>query len=234
MAQPAICPVCGSDRFRSYNGREKAMCANCGAFERGRLAWMILNKLDLVKPATRILNLAPEPFMLCEKGRLFEAGYQAADYDPALFAKWGKPVMRLDLCNDLNSIPPGYFDVIMHNHVLEHVPCDVIAVLRGLNNAVVFGGYHLFSVPIKSGAVTVEDLSPLLTPADRLARFGQEDHMRFFGELDFLEYLENAEMTQGMMDLRTLISADECLSAAIPANVFETLNSNRVFVWRKA
>ncbi|QGM97583.1 hypothetical protein [Methylocystis parvus] len=209
------------------------MCAKCGAFERGRLAWMALTRLNLARPGVRVLNLAPEPFMLCSKSRLFEGGYHAADYDPALFAKWGKPVMPLDLCSDLNNLPPGYYDVIMHNHVLEHVPCEVTTVLRGLNRAIIHGGYHLFSVPIKSNAITVEDLSSELTSAERLAAFGQEDHMRYFGDIDFLEFLKKAEMTDGMVDLSSLISSEECIAAGLPPDVFETLNSNRVFVWRK-
>jgi hypothetical protein len=181
-----------------------------------------------------MLNLAPEPFMIFNGRHQIGDGYEGADYDPSLFAKWGQPIRRLDLCSDVYALPPNYYDVVMHNHVLEHVPCDVSRVLDGVNRTIKLGGYHLFSVPIRPNSDTVEDLDPTLTSEERRRRFGQEDHMRYFGDRDFERFLERANMKSGMINLRTLVSQEEIATAGIPLGVLDTINAHRVFVWRKS
>jgi hypothetical protein len=205
----------------------------CGALERGRLAWIVLEKLDLLKPGVRLLNCAPEPFMLRYGAERLGKGYLPTDYDPSLFAKWKVPIMQLDLCNP-QGLELASVQCIMHNHVLEHVPCSVVAVLRGLNRFISPGGYHLFSTPIMPGRATVEDLSPDLTPEEKLRRFGQDDHVRMFGSLDFASFIEGAGMLSGLVDLSALISEDELRHAGLDPNVFATYNSHRVFAWRQA
>lgn len=194
---------------------------------------MILSRLGLLRTGVRMLNLAPEAFMICLGRVKIGDGYQGADYDPSLFAKWGQPILQIDLCGDLGKLPAEHYDVIMHNHVLEHVPCDVSKVLAGLNRAIKPGGYHLFSAPIRVDAETIEDFNPALTPQDRRRLFGQEDHMRYFGDSDFENFARAAGMTAGMLDLRKLFSDGDIAAAGLPAGVLDTVNSHRVFVWRK-
>lgn len=229
----STCPVCDNHTFDAFGKRENARCTKCGALERGRLAWLILKRLDVLKPGVRFLNFAPEPFMLFYGSQVIGDGYVACDYDPALYEKWGKPVRRVDICNDIAGMKPGEYDVLMHNHVLEHLPCDVCPALLNLNRLLAPGGVHLFSTPIMPNAWSVADLDPSLTPEQRRARFGQEDHVRLFGDQDFMDLLEQANMTGGLIDLRPIISEDELKDAEIPAHVFDTPNSHRVFVWRQ-
>jgi len=192
-----------------------------------------LKKLNLLRPGVRLLNLAPEPFMLFVGSPLLEGSYEAADYDPLLFARWNKPIRKLDLCKDLGTLTEGNYDVILHNHVLEHVPCNVVSVLNGLNRAIARRGYHLFSVPVYAGTTTKEDLNPMLSEAERCSRFGQKDHMRIFGELDFMNFLEQADMTKDLVDITNLFEPNELSEAALPAAVLKSINSDRVFVYRK-
>lgn len=227
------CPVCGSGEFKVYNDRENALCVKCGALERGRLAWMVLQALDMLRPDVKLLNIAPEPFMLFHGAEAIGQGYMAVDYDPELFAKWRKTIIKLDLCNDLAGMEPGQFDVIMHNHVLEHVGCDVTGVLANLNRLLVPGGVHLFSAPIMPDRSTEEDMDPALTPLERRRRFGQEDHLRIFGDRDFMDILARAMPTEHQVDLVPLIDPARLTQAALPADVLVSLNPHRVFVWRK-
>ena len=227
------CPVCNSEQFDSYGGRQQARCMSCGALERGRLSWIVLEKLDLLRPGVRMLNMAPEPFMLFHGAKAIGNSYRAADYDPDLFSKWKLPVAKLDLCEDLIGMAPNSLDVIMHNHVLEHIPCDVSAVLANLNRLLVPGGVHLFSAPILPGRFSEEDLNPILTPEERRRRFGQGDHLRIFGDGDFMSFIERAMPLDKLVDLSLLITEEELETAALSPDVFKSLNGNRVFAWRK-
>jgi len=228
------CPVCNSEKFDAYGGRPQARCMSCGALERGRLSWMILQKLDHLRPGVRMLNMAPEPFMLFLGAKAIGDSYMATDYDPELFSKWDKqPVAKLDMCSDLAGMTPESFDVVMHNHVLEHLPCDVSTVLANLNRLLAPGGVHLFSAPIQPNRGTEEDLDPGLTPEERTQRFGQEDHLRMFGDRDFMNIVERAMPLDKLVDMSELITREELETAALAADVFDSLNGNRVFVWRK-
>lgn len=226
------CPVCGTSKFDSYGGREGARCMSCGALERGRLAWIVLGKLDLLKSDIRLLNCAPEPFMLKYGSERLGKGYLPSDYDPSLFAKWRVPIRQFDLCNP-KSLQAGSLDCIMHNHVLEHIPCNVVGALRALNQLIAPGGYHVFSTPIMPDRVMVEDMSPHLTPEERRRQFGQEDHLRMFGSLDFGNLIQEAGMMEGMVDLSALITRAELEDAGLSPHVFMTYNSHRIFAWRQ-
>lgn len=174
-----ICPVCNSeDSLDPFNGRANAICRNCGCMERSRLMWMALRQLKLPHENTRVLHFAPEEGL---SRHLYKAcQYTAKDFAPQKYRKRPFPVEQFDLCSDTHSVPDASYDLILHNHVLEHLPCRVEDVLVELDRILAPGGIHMFSIPIK-GPVTVEDLSPDLTPQQRLERFGLEDHMRVFG-----------------------------------------------------
>jgi ubiquinone/menaquinone biosynthesis C-methylase UbiE len=84
--------------------------------------------------------------------------------------------------------PSECFDVIVCNHVLEHVPEDRKA-LSELHRVLKKGGWGSIQVPIK-GKETQEDLS-VIDPAERERRYGQFDHVRQYGE-DFRDRLQEA------------------------------------------
>jgi predicted SAM-dependent methyltransferase len=174
-----VCPVCKSeDSLVPFSGRANAICTNCQCMERSRLMWMALRQLKLPSPETRVLHFAPEDGL---SRRLYKAcRYSAKDFAPEKYRRRPFPVEKFDLCSDTRTLPDASFDLILHNHVLEHLPCRVEDALVELDRILTPGGIHMFSVPIK-GSETVEDLSPELTPQERLARFGLEDHMRVFG-----------------------------------------------------
>ncbi len=119
--------------------------------------------------------------------RLFElygSSYKATDYDVPRYSKWKFEVSQLDACCDLVNLPSASFDLILHNHVLEHLPCSVEAVLAEMTRLLAPGGWHFLSVPFRR-AQTEEDLGDL-TPEQRIELFGQYDHMRMFGQRIFL------------------------------------------------
>jgi ubiquinone/menaquinone biosynthesis C-methylase UbiE len=85
------------------------------------------------------------------------------------------------------DLPDNTFDVIICNHVMEHIPADTQAMSE-LFRVLKPGGWAILQTPI-SGDTTFEDAS-IQTPEDRLRQFGQRDHVRIYGR-DYQERLSS-------------------------------------------
>jgi predicted SAM-dependent methyltransferase len=84
---------------------------------------------------------------------------------------------------------PERFDVIVASHILEHV--DDRAALREIHATLRSGGLAIIMVPIVEGWATTYENSQVVTDADRLRHFGQEDHVRLYGR-DLRERIRDA------------------------------------------
>jgi SAM-dependent methyltransferase len=211
------CPVCGWRRFYDRPGRPRADCAGCRTLERGRAVWLCLERLGLLRSGLAVLHVAPEPGIARRLHALCGERYHPADVDPSQYRHLGLPVRPLDLCRDLGRVADGAYDLVLHNHVLEHIPCAIEPVLMELDRIVRPGGWHLFTVPI-GGERTVEDLAPDLTPAERMTRFHQADHMRLFGARDFVELLQRLWGLDGVaVGVADLCTPAELRRAAVPS-----------------
>ena len=135
---------------------------------------LFLEQMDLVRPGIRIMHLAPEAGM---SRKLIDAGaiYEAYDINPSLYRHC--KVNYMDLL-DCERLPSRRYDLIIHSHVIEHVPCNITAVLFHLHRALKDCGTHIFAIPIHGGSY-VEDLGPM-GEEERMRRFNQSDHVRKF------------------------------------------------------
>ena len=80
------------------------------------------------------------------------------------------------------------FDLILCNHVLEHIEDDIKA-MQELFRVLKKGGTLIAQVPMdENSAKTLEDFN-IVKPQERAAMFGQYDHVRIYG-LDFFDRLE--------------------------------------------
>jgi ubiquinone/menaquinone biosynthesis C-methylase UbiE len=83
---------------------------------------------------------------------------------------------------DITDIPfeDNFFDFIICNHVLEHIPDDGLA-MRELRRVLKAEGWAILQVPIDYQlATTYEDIS-INTPEVRSKAFGRYDHVRWYG-----------------------------------------------------
>jgi SAM-dependent methyltransferase len=166
---------------------EQHFCPICRAMDRDRLyALFISGELKNSKSAgpLAILDFAPSRPL-----REFLLNASRFKYRSADIVNDG-----VDDRVDIQSMPiyaDGAFDCFICSHVLEHVPRDRQA-MRELRRILKPGGWGIVMVPIfKSLISTIED--PAATdPADRLRRFGQEDHVRAYAKADFVERLGSA------------------------------------------
>lgn len=196
------CPVCDthSREFLSYGGRPRAACPQCGALERHRGLWLYLTRHTDLLDGThkRVLHVAPEQAFVRHLRRAIGAGYITADLSNP------KAMLPLDICE--NPFKNDFFDVVLCNHVLEHVPDDRLA-MREFLRVLKPGGWACFLVPIKKGQKTLED--PTVTdPEERARLFGQWDHLRFYGE-DFADRLSEQGFVVEVVRLGELFSEHE-------------------------
>lgn len=184
MSEPTpTCPICNSRRFKKQRGRELARCIRCMSLERHRTFWVIADMMGVFHDGAKIMHLAPERWMVFHTDVRKRCDYRAFDIEVARYAKWPIKAERIDLCTDLPSLPENEFDIIIHNHVIEHLACDLGPVMAEFRRILKPGGRMFFSMPIQGGKKTIEDFGEM-TPQQRKRRFGQDNHMRLFGRLD--------------------------------------------------
>lgn len=224
------CNICEGTRFGHQGTRENVRCLNCSSLERTRAIKLHLDRLDAPSRGDRILHIAPERGIAEFLRERAGDGYEAVDLFPDLFPHVA--ARRFDLCTDAAGLPSAEYDLILHSHVLEHVPCNWTMVLLHLHRALKPGGHHLFAIPILSGHFE-ESLAPL-PKEEAVRRFGQDDHVRRLGRADL-------ERTLGMVFAGDL--AEHALdrwfdaailnAASIPEAMRPDLNSSTVFVFGK-
>lgn len=223
------CNICGGTQFTNMPKRPKVRCVDCGSLERTRVAALHIVALAL-PPKASILHFGPERGLSAMLREIGGSNYRALDIDPTRYP--GLEVEPFDLCRDVFDLPVDYYDLIVHNHVLEHIECSYAAVLLRLVKSLNQDGIMLFSVPILPGDFSDELVD---APLDKkLERFGPMLHVRRFGT-DFLQ------QTLGMIfsipqvyDLRTQFSEDELIDANIPRHHWSTFTGSTVFGVRKA
>jgi SAM-dependent methyltransferase len=192
------CPCCeGHFRaMRPFHGRPEARCPRCGALERHRSLWLFLrDELGIERLRGHMLHVAPEVVL----ERNF-AGLPDLDYVRGDLAPQRPGIRRLDVtCIDF---PDDAFDLIVINHVLEHVPDDRRAIME-LRRVLRPGGTAIMQHPRdETLAKTYEDHS-IVTKAQRRRHYGQADHVRVYGR-DFIDRLR-----AGGFNVETRRYADE-------------------------
>lgn len=201
-----ICPFCGyaskdlrpvgqdapvySEKRIIPPGRRKGGCYKCGSIDRERLIYLFLKqKLQIFdgRKNLKILHIAPEKnvaeiilrsgFEEYVCGDLFAEGYT--------YPSWVRNMNVLDIPFGDNT-----FDLVLCNHVFEHIPNDTDAmkeILRVLKP----GGKAMMQIPLSLILrETYEDCS-IVKPEDRIRSFGHFDHVRIYGQ-DYPGRLEKA------------------------------------------
>ena len=89
---------------------------------------------------------------------------------------------RADLKLDIQDtgLENGSYDVIICNHVLEHVG-DYMKALREVRRILRPNGIFICSFPVNPAIDLVDEDPSVTTEVERLKRYGQSDHVRLFG-----------------------------------------------------
>lgn len=137
-------------------------------------------ELNLLGTNKKVLHVGPEPLLRNILSSLDISNYYDCDVQPG----------RASLCMDITNIDfdSNFFDLIICNHVLEHIRNDAKAVSefrRVLSNS----GAAFITVPILSSGETYQD-DTADTPEKRLKAHRHFDHVRTYGLVGFRNLLQ--------------------------------------------
>ncbi len=186
------CNICGGEKFSSFRGRPGEQCDQCGGLARHRIALAVYERhlfpMKVHGQPMRILHLAPEPSLSPVLSKKLGAGYICADASPERYPH--AACLRLFFPDNFSIFPNNYFDAILHNHVLEHIPGHYGDHLIAFTRLLKPGGRMIFSVPGPyMGQQTIEGGENLASDAERLEKFLQGDHFKLLGA-DFVDFID--------------------------------------------
>ncbi len=128
---------------------------------------------DRLKDAI-VLHFAPESRLSTLLKAAGMREYIQADLFPSAAG-----IQRIDLQD--TGLPSDHFDLVIANHVLEHVD-DVSNALSEIYRMLVPGGAAVLQTPYSPVLCRTWEDPGLTSEQARLQAFGQEDHVRLFGQ----------------------------------------------------
>lgn len=183
------CNVCGwsGRHFASDDWHEHSVCWKCRSQVRHRLMVAALNLIEGLKyidlvDGKRVLHFSPEQ----QTTPLIKP--RAASYRTADFSR-DDVDEKLDL-TDMPSVSDGSIDLLIAADVLEHVP-DHLKGMREILRVLSLRGYAILTVPQQDHLEKTWDDPSVTDPRERERIFGQEDHVRIFGN-DMPDLLRSA------------------------------------------
>lgn len=158
--------------------RDTYRCPNCGSNDRTRLIYFYISKFINVKNDTNILHVAPE--IEVEKYLRKKSNFYIST---DLFSK------NVSLNSDISDLcfKNDFFDLIICNHVLEHVK-DLKKALKEIYRVLNKNGLAILQVPISPVLEKTIEAKNNWSNTDKLKNFGQSDHNRLIG-LDYKNLL---------------------------------------------
>jgi len=217
------CPVCGLkfEKFAPFGEKTNSCCPNCGSLNRHRILWRYLNeKTDLFTKKTKLLHFAPEKGFYDQFITHPTIEYVPCDYMPWFFRYEKKnKLIKVDVTN----IPfeDNHFDVIICNHILEHVIDDTRAMSE-LYRVLKKDGWAILQVPIDYDRETTYEDFTITSPKEREKAFGQFDHVRYYGR-DYKNRLEKAGFKVDVNDYFKSFSSEDLQQNGISSELSELI-----------
>ncbi|MEE1962414.1 methyltransferase domain-containing protein [Allomuricauda taeanensis] len=194
-------PIDGQS-FRSFlpygyeNPRENVLSPSTLSLERHRLLWLYLkNETDFFTKTHQVLHFAPEQAFYKRFRRLKNIEYTTTDLNSPLAD------VKADICN--LPFADHSFDVILCNHVLEHIPNDTKA-MQELFRVMKPGGWGIFQIPQDLKRERTFEDDTITDKKERAKIFGQYDHVRIYGR-DYFDKLRSVGFTVEEVDYTSVL-----------------------------
>jgi SAM-dependent methyltransferase len=180
--------------------RDNVLSPSTLSLERHRLFWLYLkNETNFFTAKLKVLHFAPEQAFYKRFKKMSNLDYVTTDINSPL----------ADIKADICKLPfdNNIFDVIICNHVLEHIPDDNKA-MQELYRVLKVGGMGIFQIPQDlSREKTFEDDS-ITDKTERAKIFGQYDHVRIYGR-DYFNKLRSIGFEVEEVDYTATLSEVE-------------------------
>lgn len=164
------------------NQRNNVLAPGTFSLERHRLLWIYLqNETDFFVKKYKVLHFAPEQAFYSRFKNLSNIDYVTTDLESPLAD------VKADICN--LPFPDNSFDVILCNHVLEHIKDDQKAMSE-LYRILKPNGWAILQVPQDLNRENTFEDDSITDPRQRAAIFGQYDHVRIYGK-DYFQRLRS-------------------------------------------
>ena len=160
------------------NPREGVLSPSTLSLERHRLLWLYLkNETNFFTDTLKVLHFAPEQAFHKRFKKLENITYTTTDLNSPI----------ADVKADICQLPFGddSYDVILCNHVLEHIPDDTKA-MEELHRVLKPGGWGVFQIPQDLNREKTFEDNAITDRKERARIFGQYDHVRIYG-LDYFD-----------------------------------------------
>jgi len=144
------------------------------SLERHRLLWLYLRQeTNFFTEYHKVLHFAPEQAFYKRFRRMKNLEYTTTDLNSPLAD------VKADICN--LPFKDNSFDIVLCNHVLEHIPDDVKA-MQELYRVMKVGGMGIFQIPQDLSRETTFEDNSITDKKERAKIFGQYDHVRVYGK----------------------------------------------------
>jgi len=162
--------------------RNNVLSPSTLSLERHRLLWLYLqHETNFFSEKLKVLHFAPEQAFYRRFKKMTNLNYVTTDLNSPLAD------VKADICN--LPFKDNEFDVILCNHVLEHIPDDTKA-MQELYRVMKTGGYGIFQIPQDLNRETTFEDNSITDKKERAEIFGQYDHVRVYGR-DYFDKLRS-------------------------------------------
>ena len=180
--------------------RPNALCPGTLSLERHRLLWLYLDRqTDFFRQPLIVLHVAPEQIFYQRFKAMTQWQYTTVDLHSPL----------ADIKADIGQLPFGdnQFDLILCNHVLEHIPNDTKA-MQELYRVMKPGGWGIFQIPQDLKRENTFEDDTITDKKERAKIFGQYDHVRIYGR-DYFDKLRSMGFTVEEVDYTSVLPKED-------------------------
>ncbi len=186
------CPICDyKGVFNNFRDRKEVRCPECGSLERHRAFYFTYkNEFLNTKKTLTLLHFAPEKCFVDLIYKNENINYIPVDIDCQRY-KYVQNIKKMDATSI--DIADNTIDVLIANHLLEHIPDDIKAI-KEFHRVLKNNGKAYISIPLNKDLDETFEDDTIVTEEERLLFFGQKDHVRSYGK-DFPKRLESVDFT---------------------------------------
>ncbi|WP_044402603.1 class I SAM-dependent methyltransferase [Lacinutrix sp. Hel_I_90] len=173
------------------------------SLERHRLLWLYLqNETDFFSAEKKVLHFAPEQAFYKRFRHLKHLDYTTTDLLSPLAD------IKADICN--LPFEDNTYDIILCNHVLEHIPDDTKA-MQELFRVLKPKGMAILQIPQDLNRNTTFEDNSITDKKERAEIFGQYDHVRIYGR-DYFDKLRDIGFNVEAVDYTASLSKEEIIT----------------------